>query len=58
MVWAQSLVAVFADSVVKQEDENKPWSETPFPSITVMLRFPGNSIESVLEGRRVEPARL
>lgn len=48
------LVAVFANSVVKREDENKPWSETPFPSITVMLRFPGNSIESVLAGKRVE----
>ncbi|WP_341236962.1 alpha/beta fold hydrolase [uncultured Limnobacter sp.] len=48
------LVAVFADSVVKQEDENKPWSETPFPSITVMLRFPGNSIDTVLAGNRVE----
>ncbi len=48
------LVAVFADSVVKQEDENKPWSETPFPSVTVMLHFPGTSVESVLEGKRVE----
>ena len=48
------LVAVFADSVVKQEDENKPWSETPFPSVTVMLHFPGNSIESVLAGNRVQ----
>lgn len=48
------LVAVFADSVVKREDENKPWSETPFPSVTVMLRFPGNNIESVLAGNRVE----
>lgn len=48
------LVAVFASSVVKQEDENKPWSETPFPSVTVMLRFPGNSIESVLAGNQVE----
>lgn len=48
------LVAVFAKSVVKREDENKPWSETPFPSVTVMLHFPGNSIDSVLNGRRVE----
>jgi pimeloyl-ACP methyl ester carboxylesterase len=48
------LVAVFADSVVKQEDENKPWSETPFPSITVMLRFPGDNIEAVLASNRVE----
>lgn len=48
------LVAVFASSVVKQEDENKPWSETPFPSVTVMLRFPGNSIESVLATKQVE----
>ncbi|HEX4856712.1 MAG TPA: alpha/beta hydrolase, partial [Limnobacter sp.] len=48
------LVAVFARSVVKQEDENKPWSETPFPSITVMLRFAGNDIQAVLNSRQVE----
>lgn len=48
------LVAVFASSVVKREDEDKPWSETPFPSVTVMLRFPGNSMEAVLATRQVE----
>lgn len=48
------LVAVFASSVVKQEDKNKPWSETPFPSVTVMLHFPGNSIDTVLDGNHVE----
>ena len=48
------LVAVFDDRVVSGADKQTPWSETPFPSLTVMLHFPGRSLQAVLETRQAQ----
>ncbi len=48
------LVAVFDDRVVSGADKNTPWSETPFPSLTVMLHFSGRSLEAVLETKQAQ----
>ncbi len=48
------LVAVFDDRVVSGADKQTPWSETPFPSLTVMLHFPGRSLEAVLESKQAQ----
>ncbi|HEX4844216.1 MAG TPA: alpha/beta hydrolase [Limnobacter sp.] len=50
------LVAVFADKVVAGNKEDANWSETPFPSLTVMLHFPGRSLNDVLTTQQVELA--
>lgn len=48
------LVAVFAKRVVSQKDADTPWSETPFPALTMLLRFEGETLAEVLNTRRVE----
>ncbi|WP_372521233.1 esterase/lipase family protein [Limnobacter sp.] len=50
------LVAVFADKVLAKEDDGVSWSETPFPSLTVMLHFPGRSLNDVLNTQNAELA--
>ncbi|HEX4916266.1 MAG TPA: alpha/beta hydrolase [Limnobacter sp.] len=50
------LVAVFADKVVERGDADVSWSETPFPSLTVMLHFQGRSLNDVLTTQQVELA--
>lgn len=46
------LVAVTAKSVVSSSNQQS-YSETPFPALTVLLAFPGNSLEAVLSTREV-----
>ncbi|HEX4879259.1 MAG TPA: alpha/beta fold hydrolase [Limnobacter sp.] len=50
------LVAVFADKVLEREAPDVSWSETPFPSLTVMLHFPGGSLDEVLSTQQAELA--
>ena len=46
------LVAVTAKRVVNKSRQEEVFSETPFPAITAILRFPGDSIEEVLKDRK------
>ncbi|HBZ93786.1 MAG TPA: alpha/beta hydrolase, partial [Pseudomonas sp.] len=48
------LVAVTAKRVVSKGSDEIPWSETPFPAITAVARFPGESLEQVLSTYQVE----
>ncbi|TBV11835.1 esterase/lipase family protein [Stutzerimonas kirkiae] len=43
------LVAVTARRVVGKDSGAVPYSETPFPAITAVMSFPGNSLEAVLQ---------
>lgn len=42
------LVAVMAKRVVTSQSSAQAYSETPFPALTLVLRFPGDSLEEVL----------
>ncbi|ELF6204770.1 TPA: alpha/beta fold hydrolase [Pseudomonas putida] len=48
------LVAVTAKRVVNQSSNELSWSETPFPAITAVARFPGGTLEQVLGNYQVE----
>ncbi|MDX1667822.1 MAG: alpha/beta fold hydrolase [Limnobacter sp.] len=47
------LVARFNPGLIRQ-GKNKIWSEMPFPSVTALLLFPGNSLEEVLNTRTAQ----
>lgn len=48
------LVAVTAKKVVNSDSDEQPWSETPFPALTAVARFPGQTLEQVLTTDEVE----
>jgi pimeloyl-ACP methyl ester carboxylesterase len=48
------LVAVTAQRVVNKKSREEAFSETPFPAITAILRFPGDSLEEVLHTQEAE----
>ena len=48
------LVAVTAKRVVNKKSRAEVFSETPFPAITAVLRFPGDTLEEVLNTQEVE----
>lgn len=48
------LVAVMAKKVVTSQSSEQAYSETPFPALTLVLRFPGDSLEEVLATRTTE----
>ena len=48
------LVAVTRDRVVSSRHASQPWIETPFPAVSAVLRFPGNSLKEVLATREVQ----
>ena len=48
------LVAVTAKRVVNKKSGEEAFSETPFPAITAVLRFNGDSLEEVLSTHDVE----
>jgi len=47
------LVAVTSRRVVDRQSAEVPFSETPFPAVTAVMSFPGNSPGEVLETRDV-----
>ncbi len=48
------LVAVTAKRVVNKNSREEVFSETPFPAITAVLRFPGDTLDAVLSTQSVE----
>lgn len=48
------LVAVMAKRVVDSQSSQRVFSETPFPALTVVLRFPGDNLAQVLSTQAVE----
>ncbi|MBD1552445.1 alpha/beta fold hydrolase [Pseudomonas sp. C2L12B] len=48
------LVAVTAKKVVNSDSDDQAWSETPFPAVTAVARFPGQTLDQVLATREVE----
>lgn len=48
------LIAVTDDKVVSSKSSEQAWSETPFPAVTAVVRFPGKTLSDILETRRVE----
>lgn len=48
------LVAVTAKRVVNKRSREDAFSETPFPAVTAVLRFPGDSLDEVLATHSVE----
>jgi triacylglycerol esterase/lipase EstA (alpha/beta hydrolase family) len=42
------LVAVTRKRVVNSQSDRHPWSETPFPAVSAVIRFPGETLEEVL----------
>lgn len=48
------LVAVTAKRVVSKNSREEVFSETPFPAITAVLRFPGDSLAEVLSTQETE----
>lgn len=48
------LVGVTAKRVVGKGSEDAAWSETPFPALTVVARFPGSTLAEVLSTDQVE----
>ncbi len=48
------LVAVMAKKVVTSQSSEKAFNETPFPAVTMVLRFPGDSLDEVLATRTAE----
>ena len=48
------LVAVTAKRVVNKNSREEAFSETPFPAITAVLRFPGDTLDEVLDTNEVE----
>ncbi len=48
------LVAVTSRRVVTKDSREDAFSETPFPAVTAVLRFPGETLEEVLNTQDVE----
>lgn len=48
------LVAVTSKRVVNKNSREDAFSETPFPAVTAVLRFPGETLEEVLNTQDVE----
>lgn len=48
------LVAVTAKRVVNKHSREEVFSETPFPAVTAVLRFPGHTLHEVLDTQDVE----
>lgn len=48
------LVAVTEKRVINSQSDAQSWSETPFPAITTVARFPGKTLEQVLATDQVE----
>ena len=48
------LVAVTSKRVVDKHSREEVFSETPFPAITAVLRFSGDTLEQVLDSNEVE----
>lgn len=48
------LVAVYSERVVNRDNANTAWSETPFPSLTTLLLFEGDSLDEVLNTNQVQ----
>ncbi len=48
------LVAVMAKKVVTSQSSGQAYSETPFPALTMILRFPGDSLDEVLAAHSTE----
>ncbi|WP_272888770.1 esterase/lipase family protein [Stutzerimonas stutzeri] len=48
------LVAVTRKRVVTGQSDRLPWSETPFPAISTVIRFPGETLEEVLATRTAD----
>ncbi|WP_136475633.1 triacylglycerol lipase [Pseudomonas sp. DG56-2] len=48
------LVAVTSKRVVDSHSDQQAWSETPFPAITAVIRFPGENLEQVLATRTAQ----
>lgn len=48
------LVAVTQKRVVNSKSKAKLWSETPFPAISVIARFPGKTLQEVLSTDKVQ----
>ncbi|TLX64487.1 alpha/beta hydrolase [Stutzerimonas nosocomialis] len=48
------LVAVTRKRVVSSKSDRLPWSETPFPAISIVIRFPGDTLEDVLATRTAD----
>ena len=48
------LVAVTDKRVINRHSDQKLWSETPFPAISVIARFPGENLQQVLSTHKVE----
>ncbi|WP_082629178.1 esterase/lipase family protein [Pseudomonas sp. TTU2014-080ASC] len=47
------LVAVTRDRVINSRSDKQPWSETPFPALTSVIRFPGKTLDAVLASNTV-----
>lgn len=45
------LVAVTRSRVVNSKSDLRPWSETPFPAISAVIRFPGKTLNDVMSTR-------
>jgi pimeloyl-ACP methyl ester carboxylesterase len=45
------LVAVTRDRVVNSRSDKQAWSETPFPALTSVIRFPGKTLDAVLDSK-------
>ncbi|MFN9529669.1 MAG: esterase/lipase family protein [Pseudomonadaceae bacterium] len=48
------LVAVTGKRVVTSQSDRQPWSETPFPAVSAVIRFPGATLQQVLATRHAE----
>ena len=48
------LVAVTDRRVVNSKSDRQPWSETPFPALSAVIRFPGSTLEQVLTTHSVD----
>jgi len=48
------VVAVYARQVAQSSRTPQPWTETPFPAVTLLLRFEGQTLEEVLATQRIE----
>jgi len=50
------LVAVTRKRVVSSQSAQLPWSETPFPAVSAVIRFPGETLDEVLATRTADIA--
>ncbi len=48
------LVAVTAKRVVNKNSREDAFSETPFPAVTAILRFPGDTLDDIINTQTVE----